>query len=327
MLEYYCPNCNATLDDQPGFDPALGTWKCTECGQGLMDDDIYYGDTFEGIVWRCDNCNSLLNRQDGFSDSYGSWICTECGYANSITEDDIYDSEEDYLNHKNSNTEDSYYNNESKYEDDSRTIYYCPNCSEVLNEQCCFDEYTENWTCTYCCTKLHRDYTFEEFEIAEESNKENSSDASSTSNDTSDYCYHSDTIYTEVDSEDENEEDEEPVSTKKDKSWIALVVCFIILLGIPLGILLKFEIEEKIAISEGKINAGFYRDLVGEDYKTVTAHFDSAGFTNVELIDLNDSGILFWRNGKVKTISIAGNSTFESTDWFDPDSKVVISYH
>lgn len=62
---YYCPNCNADLDDQFGFDPSNGTWTCTECGQFLMDDDIADGDTYDGVAWFCDNCNALLNRQSG----------------------------------------------------------------------------------------------------------------------------------------------------------------------------------------------------------------------------------------------------------------------
>ena len=65
ISEYYCPNCNADLDDQFGFDSSNGTWPCTECGQFLMDDDIADGDDFEGVSWFCDNCNALLN--DGCS--------------------------------------------------------------------------------------------------------------------------------------------------------------------------------------------------------------------------------------------------------------------
>ena len=41
MDEYYCPKCGATLNDQPGFRPDNGTWRCKECGQFLMDDDVY----------------------------------------------------------------------------------------------------------------------------------------------------------------------------------------------------------------------------------------------------------------------------------------------
>ncbi len=79
--------------------------------------------------------------------------------------------------------------------------------------------------------------------------------------------------------------------------------------------------------SAGNLNAGYYKDLIGEDYKSVQAHFESAGFTNIELIDLNDSGLAFWKDGEVEIISVGGNTTFESLDWFAPDTKVVISYH
>lgn len=67
--------------------------------------------------------------------------------------------------------------------------------------------------------------------------------------------------------------------------------------------------------------------MIGEDYKVVVAHFEAAGFTNIELIDLDDSGIAFWKSEKVEMISIGGNTDFETTDWFSPDTKVVISYH
>lgn len=65
-----------------------------------------------------------------------------------------------------------------------------------------------------------------------------------------------------------------------------VLVCFVIMIGmyvIPSWIM---NMNEKKAVSEGKISAGYYRDLIGEDYKTVEAHFESAGFTNIELIDL-----------------------------------------
>ena len=82
MDEYFCPNCGATLNDQPGFNPDGGTWTCTACGKLLMDDDVYDGDTYKGVAWFCDKCGALLNTQSGFSDGYGSWTCTECGHTN-----------------------------------------------------------------------------------------------------------------------------------------------------------------------------------------------------------------------------------------------------
>lgn len=122
---------------------------------------------------------------------------------------------------------------------------------------------------------------------------------------------------------------------KKDRR-ATIAICFLLVICFSfLGLmLLGSEIEEKkaeeeirIAIEEGKIQAGYYDDLIGEDYKTVEAHFKAAGFTNIELIDLKDSGVAFWDNEKVETISVGGNTSFDETDYFDPDTKVIISYH
>lgn len=59
----------------------------------------------------------------------------------------------------------------------------------------------------------------------------------------------------------------------------------------------------------------------------MVAHFKSAGFENIEVIDLKDAGIVFWKNDKVEQISVDGNTSFDSTDYFSKDSKVVISHH
>ena len=97
MNEYFCPNCGSILNDQYGFDPNRGHWRCTECGEHLMDDDVYNGNSFEGVSWLCDKCGELLNRQYGFSDNLGFWVCTNCGYMNSLTEDDIHDGAPEYV--------------------------------------------------------------------------------------------------------------------------------------------------------------------------------------------------------------------------------------
>lgn len=51
---------------------------------------------FPGIDWYCDRCNVYLNDQPGFDDHHYVWKCTECGHKNSISADDIYESEEDF---------------------------------------------------------------------------------------------------------------------------------------------------------------------------------------------------------------------------------------
>lgn len=142
MDEYFCPNCGATLNDQYGFDPSCGTWTCTSCGKLLMDDDVYDGDTFEGVAWYCDDCGALLNRQSGFSDSYGSWQCTNCGHINGTTEDDIVD-------------------------DGPK----CPSCGAALKEQYSFSDWSDDHTCSECGAKLHRSYSSDPFEVVEEDEK------------------------------------------------------------------------------------------------------------------------------------------------------------
>lgn len=192
--EYFCPKCGAILNDQYGFDPNNGTWTCTECGQHLMDDDIYDGDTFEGVAWYCDECGALLNRQTGFSDSYGSWTCTECGHTNGITEEDIIDEDKiccpncgadlsseysydcncfscgvklhrDYSSDPFEIIEDKDVEENEDFDEDELE---CPNCGAILNSQEDFDADEEDWTCTECGTSLHHDYSDEEYEIVED---------------------------------------------------------------------------------------------------------------------------------------------------------------
>ena len=94
-----------------------------------------------------------------------------------------------------------------------------------------------------------------------------------------------------------------------------------------LWVVLYFSISKGVAKSQGKIQAGYYKDLIGQDNKTVIAHFEAAGFENIEVIDLNDSGIAFWTDGEVVTISVGGDTNFDTFDWFEPDTKVIISHH
>ena len=115
------------------------------------------------------------------------------------------------------------------------------------------------------------------------------------------------------------------------REWIAAIlmplVGIIILICLVVIPSMLDDYHENREKSEGKISAGYYDNLIGKDYETVEAHFRSAGFTNIELIDLDDSGLAFWKAGKVETISVGGDTSFSSSDFFFPDTKVVISYH
>ena len=110
---------------------------------------------------------------------------------------------------------------------------------------------------------------------------------------------------------------------------ILLAICF----GIPLIVSLFFGFILPACTnfsneSAGMIQAGMSSDeCVYENYKTVTAHLEAVGFTNIELVDLNDSGLAFWTDELVKEVVIDGKSSFDSKDWFEPNAKIVVIYH
>lgn len=187
MDEYFCPKCGAILNDQYGFDPNGGTWRCTECGELLMDDDVYDGDSFEGVAWYCDSCGAFLNRQYGFSDSYGSWTCTECGHSNGITEDDIISDNQPEFRCPNCDVALDFQPGFDRYEDDWKCtacgvhLYHsyssdrysvveepkhkCPNCGANLDDQWCFADYQNDWKCTECGAHLHHNYSDDEYTV------------------------------------------------------------------------------------------------------------------------------------------------------------------
>lgn len=192
MDEYYCPNCGATLNHQYGFDPNGGSWTCSVCGTHLMDEDVYNGDTFEGVAWYCDKCNAFLNRQSGFSDAYSTWRCTQCGHLNGTTEDDIINTGPQCPNCSSYLKKQSYYGGyeddwtceecgaklHRKYSCDPYEVIHedegpkCPHCGDKLNSQFCYSEYKDDWTCESCGAKLHRRYSFDPYEEIDDSQEE-----------------------------------------------------------------------------------------------------------------------------------------------------------
>ena len=110
------------------------------------------------------------------------------------------------------------------------------------------------------------------------------------------------------------------------RGLIAVLIIFGLLFSVVFGVVFWINNQKDNARNEGKITAGLYDDLIGEDYKTVEAHFKAAGFTDVELVEL-DAGLAVWNKGEVKSISVGGNTSFDSYDYFDPNTKVVISYY
>ncbi len=88
--EYFCPVCEAVFNEQEGFNPNVGYWYCTNCGQATYDsDNVYNGEKYIDVMWFCDECGDFLNKQEGFTDTCGIWKCLNCGYENTISEEEI----------------------------------------------------------------------------------------------------------------------------------------------------------------------------------------------------------------------------------------------
>ena len=142
-----------------------------------------------------------------------------------------------------------------------------------------------------------------------------------------------DTSYTERYIEDAEVIRARTEEKEKKRDWIFLVSFFLVMSLIATlcfvwaHILGKNE-EKKIedAKNSGMICAGYYEDYLEKDYKGVVAQFEAAGFTNIQTIDLHDAGIRFWDNGEVVSVSVDGDTQFSRSDYFSPDTKVVISH-
>ena len=87
----FCPNCEANLTKQKGYDNTLPYWVCLGCGEMLINPDVD-----SDIAWICDQCGSMLNIQKGFREDCGEWKCTECGFVNQINNQELYVSEDEH---------------------------------------------------------------------------------------------------------------------------------------------------------------------------------------------------------------------------------------
>lgn len=80
-VEWYCDDCNAKLNDQPGFTTDYPTWECAECGHdndvtstNLYDSHEHYQEVM-GIP-RCPACGNMV--QGDAPDATYWFNCTGC---------------------------------------------------------------------------------------------------------------------------------------------------------------------------------------------------------------------------------------------------------
>jgi hypothetical protein len=109
---------------------------------------------------------------------------------------------------------------------------------------------------------------------------------------------------------------------------ILLMVILLLFMFVPIYVSeQKDKAEEQQALADGKIHAGSYSDYDGQKYNAVVAQLTALGFENIELIDLDDAGLLKNKADTVESVSIGGITNFVNSTYFYPTDKVIISYH
>lgn len=341
--EYYCPNCDAVLNDQIGFDPDDGVWTCTECGKELYGDEI--AETmrrYEGAVWHCDWCNAVLNKQYGFDDYCSSWRCTECGHINEISDDNVCESEDDCHRSRHEyscpncggtlNDQPDFYGEELytctqcgkelfKDDEDYEICFRCPHCDAILNEQSFFNQ-DDEWTCEECGTDIYLEYA-DEYSVCkrgddvddEESDKHSRGNAQVRNP-------------PKVTLLDEQYTDclKEVIVLKEKPHKVrlhSLCVVFALLIAMALaGCVVYHEFNNLLAV-------GFdSSQLVGKPYATVEDQLREAGFKYIKENNVEDLKITEIDNEQLVTsVRIGSNTDFTIRSIYRRNTPVEITYH
>lgn len=89
------------------------------------------------------------------------------------------------------------------------------------------------------------------------------------------------------------------------------------------------SINERMSAPDGFVNVpGKASSLIGKNFEDVARQFESSGFTNIELVETWEtvSYNATVQNGRVKTVSVDGYTSFDQFADFRPDSLVRITY-
>ena len=118
--------------------------------------------------------------------------------------------------------------------------------------------------------------------------------------------------------------------SKENRHNFLLILAFFGLVAIIFfSAIYQFEISDFFDSfrNKGKIRAGNYFDYNDLNYQAVETQLSALGFTNIVLIDLGNSNDRGVPDGEVESITINGDSTFWSEDYFYPNDTVIIRYH
>lgn len=333
MDEYYCSNCGACLNDQVGFDPSVGVWICTSCRMRMMDEDIYNGDTYKGVAWYCDECGALLNKQYGFSDQNDTWNCVVCGHENSITEDDIVNSQaDDEANTLASSIISSFIANQERKKrkkDFEEIIWYLSKLQQVEDRKENRETLRKHWK-GICLTLFITIFLIISLFGYLEYRKLTPIGISSDNLIGEEYNNVIAKLQTFgfTNIQTLPQEDLDFIDKEKENQVFSIEI-----LGKN-----NFQAESKFPY-DTKITVRYHelkkikppctnKEAKNMYFTDVVDQFKKAGFVNIQIIEDKDV-VLGWfaKHGDVEEISIDGDKKYATSTYYRPDVKIVITYH
>ena len=184
----------------------------------------------------------------------------------------------------------------------------CPSCGATLEKPV-----ESNYTfCSYCGTKCFVDDGVERTEHTER--------------------FVDETEAKKIEADLEKERLKYKENERNDKFLIRLLIGMFV---IPLVIALIFwgtsAVRDGVnsVSNQGKIKIpNDYSYYTGRDYRAVGTELTDLGFTNIDYETIEDLTVgWFAKEGEVKYISIDGDSSFSSGDYFEKDAHILITYH
>ena len=109
-----------------------------------------------------------------------------------------------------------------------------------------------------------------------------------------------------------------------------MITVLVALIGLLVLMDYKNDIADKKAIEEGKIQIGISSYDIEEKklkYQGVVSQLEAAGFSNITVVDLDDAGLFTKKADTIDSISVDGDTSFSSDHYYDPEVKIIISYH
>ncbi len=333
--EYECPYCKGKLNDQYSFDEHSDTHTCTWCDTTLYKD----GDEYK-IQYRCPNCDAVLNDQWTFYEGSSYHTCSECGKSlylsgnkynienddedeDDVDEDDVDEDDVD----ESDTTDDAAYQHQEELRRYAEEQQRQEKARTKHEKRKAFRR--KHWkgillTIFVLCAALFGGYKYWEYSklipigVSAESLQNTDYESVVKILESAGFTnVHTSSLY-DLD------------YASKDSDGL---VASVLILDTK-----SFEAEDKYPY-DTRIDVQYHstvrvatpvsaREAKGKQYSEIVDKFKNAGFEDI-VISADYDLITGWINspGEVESISVDGNSSFDSGSMFTVDSKIEIVFH